>query len=657
MGEKMGVWRWFNTLFSINSDEKKEPTSADEIKFVTDAELEDLKDNIYERLNKTEIKLKKISDFIPDKGKYITNRINSLRDSLMNDNIKAVNVMAEVIEIEKEVEAEYRISEIEKQNKQMKECFLESIENIQSLRDRIESVKSHIEKIQEDVDRERESGTLSFKQEQEKRFQIASLEAEYRLKMLILLRDEVESPWEDLSVEPRENPFEDLPGKKQDIFSGWLLDDVKKIGEDFQNLARSKKIIDKYYIKMNMTRLTELEKRLDKTQKDACSAETFSLKELLDSNSTEINSEIFLREMVMLRYHINQINSKLSEYEKHEEKIKMEKQKKAEKDAAKDEKYRTMSNQEIEAEIQRILNDLGIKGNRFINVLEFQKNIARSRGLLKSEENKNDIKFIPASASDLYSLIKLANDKGITYTVLPGSQEFEDSKGYLFMTNTNNMVEANMLPPFFIEGGPNSGTEVLGEYTIPVLWMIHKKLEERLKAESEEIDSVKSELRRSRQEHDGKYKLTFETAYSIFNEPSKTERKKEFIRDTIFQVYDELRSSEAYANELLEEVSCYLSVPAIRNIIPILEELQNAGIPFYFEPVPQGTRNQRNRDNIHIYFNRKYLSEYKSRVERKVSTPGKPVMINGESINFYADMIEECSWENAGIDTKEVYEE
>jgi len=82
-------------------------------------------------------------------------------------------------------------------------------------------------------------------------------------------------------------------------------------------------------------------------------------------------------------------------------------------------------------------------------------------------------------------------------------------------------------------------------------------------------------------------------------------------------------------------------------MITILEELKKAGIPFFMEPVPvyPGNRNMKNRDEIHIYFDREDLERCKQEVVPNISTVSKgKVNIGGEKIGFSEALIEDCRW-------------
>ncbi len=63
---------------------------------------------------------------------------------------------------------------------------------------------------------------------------------------------------------------------------------------------------------------------------------------------------------------------------------------------------------------------------------------------------------------------------------------------------------------------------------------------------------------------------------------------------------------------------CYITVPATRNLIPILEEFKKSEVASYIEPVPANKRNQNNRNEVHIYFERDQLEKFKEDVLPKI---------------------------------------
>ncbi len=83
-----------------------------------------------------------------------------------------------------------------------------------------------------------------------------------------------------------------------------------------------------------------------------------------------------------------------------------------------------------------------------------------------------------------------------------------------------------------------------------------------------------------------------------------------FMEELIKQAYLNLQKQWKDTGED-RDVLCYLSIPATRNVLPVLKAFQDKGITPLFERTDTSNgRNTENRDNIHIYFRRDDLDKF-----------------------------------------------
>ena len=92
------------------------------------------------------------------------------------------------------------------------------------------------------------------------------------------------------------------------------------------------------------------------------------------------------------------------------------------------EKYKSYTDEDIKKEIYIIEHDLTSKGSRFVNILDFQKKVARAKGLLDTEENlqKEGIVYNAVDYTTAWEIIKKANTMGVSYAAFPDCQENRD---------------------------------------------------------------------------------------------------------------------------------------------------------------------------------------------------------------------------------------
>ena len=687
----MGLREWWRSFIEYDPYQNGPTKEKKEIdaEFVTGDALNDYETGIYGKLDIIQAELEGIYTVLPDHGEKLFDAIADIRKRLEERNSSSEEIEADFGKLQNDFDqayqlanGEYKINELRKQNHNMELLFRKPNINQQEFAAKLEEFSEYINRIQQNIKDAEAQGQPVLMGVQKDIFYRESLLAEYRLKMLILMGKIASAP--ETAIETvKENPFQRLSDTKQKIFAGFLLKDADVLGDDFALLENLGQLITRYY-SVSKKDLDECAQSLDDVLNDSFVVKTFSAKEIFDSQSSEIDSFTYIKRFVFFRYHVSCIMSRLQEFNEQKQKDdeaeakrqkeletkkkkeaeeaerkRIEKEKKAAEEAAKEEaerkaeeaklnRLKNMTNAEIEEEIKRIEANVNATGSRYVNILDFQKNVARDKGLLVNEEayqNYTNLAYLSVSISKLYSMIKLANETGVNYTVFPQSQEFKSDEEMLFVVSNSDKskVMNNSQKPFSSNQSKHNKQDY-GTYTLPVLWMIHREMKKKLKNEPEILSEMLDSLR-CESDNQGKYVLKY--CYDLFESGPIIAARKSVIYSSIKQVYTKLGKKDLDTEDLLKDVKCYLSIPASRNMIPILEELKKAGIPFFMEPVPvyPGNRNMKNRDKIHIYFDREDLERCKQEVVPNVSTVSKgKVNIGGEKIGFSEALIEDCRW-------------
>ena len=121
-------------------------------------------------------------------------------------------------------------------------------------------------------------------------------------------------------------------------------------------------------------------------------------------------------------------------------------------------------------------------------------------------------------------------------------------------------------------------------------------------------------------------------AYAVKDCDSGIVRAKEAIEKCAKYIKEQKEKS-------IEHIKCSLEVPYLRPIIPILEELQNAGIEYYIPPTNE--INNKVNPTVKIYIDRANIKKYREKVHNKISTIEKGVVIVGEEdLDYQQIMLE-----------------
>ena len=338
-----------------NTNESTNKAEIEEVEFVNDEELGSFETSIFGQLELMKAELSIIQNIIPTQSEQLINKINAFQQKVDDPTIKSDDIESEFKNIQSDfdvlkiyADGVAKIKELQKQNNNMKKRFKKPIAFYSSeLEEAIKKYKEYIKIIQKSVDDEEKAGKHVFTKMQREVFNIESLKAEYRIGMLSILNQLADDEYGDKKI--KSNPFKNLPKTKQKMFGSFIIEDANELGDDFRFLTHSSEIINRYYDMYSINGLDEIATELDKNIADITVKGDFSFEEIFDSRASDFDSEEFLRKMVLLRYHTNQITNNLKDYiEIDIQRIKDEEERKArqEKEAKEAEEERKKAEEE-----------------------------------------------------------------------------------------------------------------------------------------------------------------------------------------------------------------------------------------------------------------------------------------------------------------------
>lgn len=266
-------------------------------------------------------------------------------------------------------------------------------------------------------------------------------------------------------------------------------------------------------------------------------------------------------------------------------------------------KYMNMSNEQIDSEILKLYNDLTGDGSRYVNILDFQKKVARAKHLLDDSNafESDKLALVAINSTELYDYVQVANTLGLNYTILLDSNEINSpGKKHTFIVSKSDLKSVDdriskIKVPF---QNKSSSYYQLGTYTQDVITDIFNAF--------------------SNFDKDYFSKQQNKNNIELFDLYTSRNEFPERVRPYLKTVYEQMRDSDA-STLRMEDVKCYISLPVQTNIIPILEKFKEKSVPYFFEAVPRTERNLNHRENFNLYFNRKDLDKFKNLVYPELS--------------------------------------
>lgn len=609
-------------LFGI--EEPQENSSNDqsdskEIVFVTKNEEQSFEGSIYGQLQIYDAEIDYIKEVLPETGDSLRKQVELLTKLLEVKNDENdlevrecfANFKKQYEESRRSAEGEYTIRELEAQNKQMDKSFESSLEKGGITKSDLDRYINYISMIQDKVNASETAGMPILTNVQRQKFNNISLKAEYRLKMLELMYlrryGNIES-----------NPFKNLSVTKQKIFSKLFWQDAQAAEEQYEYLSYYEELFNQYDSRY-FARIDEMAKRLNEQIRNARMVEDFSIRQLFDSSMSETKSFEFLKEFISFKTTLNEMRDKKQMIQENKDKadakareqeeqarlINMQKEEEARLAKAKEqerlEALRNITNSEICKKIDEINSDLTATGSRFINIYEFQKEVAKAKGLIDDDiDTPNDqLYYHQIGPVTLIQILEKANQKGVNYIVYPDCQESDALFTFVVSKSDKDVTKVGTINSVKIPTSKYSSAsnlKNLGSFDILTLKMIGSKIKD------SDIDYLVALDSRT----ESLYDLKIGNNYNNSEDHFYKSRKR--ILEAIREVKSEL-GRVATSEEEIQNILCYLQLPVMSNMIPLLEKLKESDVEVFLEPVPNSNRNDRNRENVHIYFRREDLEK------------------------------------------------
>jgi len=654
--------------------------------FVTKDEEEDFENSMYGKIQLYKTGVTYIKEIFPAEGYDLERQIDLITKLLEKTNTEDDQEVIEVfktleeqyIKMKRLAEGEYTIKQLEQQISAMDKRFESAgLSSNPITTQELEDFINYINLIQQKVSQSDQKDIYPLLTNvQRQRFNNASIKAEYRIKMLELMKKMRDARYESI-IDERDisNPFKNLSNLKQKMFSDYFLQDAQLSTRQYDNVSNYRETYKKFYYDI-FPELDSAAEKLDSDIADASMVGDFSIRELFDSENDMVDSFDFLKRFVIFKLKLNDVKDRVetlgereeendkriaAEKSRREQKIAEQKALEAQKIAkekeeqlareareaeerakqlAEEEKYKNMTSSDIEKEIYRIEHDLSATGSRFVNILDFQKEVARKKGLLdtESEVQRDDLTYKVVDAAELEVLLGQLDEAGTNYIVFPDSQEAEKS-GFLVIVSDSDSDKLRISSPqisYSNLGSNYSVDEKLGSYPPSILNMLCERLI------SKYDKDFKNSLSITKRESD-LYDLAY-VWYAYENRPRGYKEDKENIRNVLFDIKQEFES-EIGSESKLKDILCYIEFRANENIIPMLEKMKNAGIAAFIEPISDKKRNEKNRNNIRIYFRREDLSKYLETVDKEMLSEHRHISVRwGEDASIKKALARESKW-------------
>lgn len=295
-----------------------------------------------------------------------------------------------------------------------------------------------------------------------------------------------------------QNRIMDKTLSKQKMFSKYFFEDAKATAVQYEDLSRYEDLFNKYMGNYYFRSVDDIAQKLNEKMADVQMIDDFSIRQLFDSSNPSAKSFQFLKEFIRFKENLNKMRYKKQEFidkskaeeearlkKEEEEKaksLKIEEEKKAieKRKKEEEERLRQISNKEIDAEIYRIEHDLTADGSRFVNILDFQKKVARANGLLNSESEVQNDKLVYKIATSIETLqiIKNANKSGVNYMIFPDCQENANGGFMIAVSESDKSIfsvkEENSPYNWLIYSWTSD--VVFGNYPVFILQKLREKL-------------------------------------------------------------------------------------------------------------------------------------------------------------------------------------
>lgn len=312
---------------------------------------------------------------------------------------------------------------------------------------------------------------------------------------------------------------------------------------------------------------------------------------------------------------------KQREFAKMREQERRENEKRAEEEERKQqlqEKCKNMTTEQIQAEIRKIDSQTFDMKEKYRKTIEFQVMIAKIKGLMGTKETmeNEEIEFMACATSEVPSLIEILNQNHIFNTTMLGVDDDRNTSMVMIAKSDKGKVETikkrKALTGFY-SGYSNS--DCIGRLSFEIL---------NLMPDNTRAGFIADKMR--------------DNVYNVY--PVYSYELCENAMEGLYQLVQDMNKKE----DIKANIKFYIQLPLQRGMLPVIQELQQAGIEFYIPPanIPN-FEFKKSEPSYRIYIDRKYLETYKEQVHHKLSKAGV-VLIGDEKVNLADLMLQGCEF-------------
>ena len=635
---------WFARLLGIEEPEKKALT--EDLGFLTDSEEQSYKDSILSQLSLMEQSrdMQLISKYLSSESRILKEQANAIKkafeviDDKDNEQIKSAfeTYSRAFNEWALQARGKQTISNFETINEAMREDFTEPIEKSGLNIDKLVQYINQVRALQEAVDTSEDNKKPILIGNSRDTFNRLTVEAQYRLKMLELLTYISINP-DELGGEDMPNPFKKTTPSIQKAYAEYFTKDMDMIGEEYDDLSYESHDIDSYGENHKFSDMDGVVESFNSDYSVQALRDPSLIKMFEESTSNNQLFE-FLKKIVFVRYKINEINGELSntrmtkmrEEERMRVEAELERQSQIEaelarveeekKAAKRAERLKVASDEELQGMLNAINYDINLGGDKNEQLLEFQMNVAKLRGLIPAENplNNDDIEACYLNARQIIEFVKKINKTGLRYMIFPDSQEYGDGRFCVLVPKGSKAICE--VPPFqydFYESNELEWNPELFEYrkigTVPgyILADIQKQMDRDYSVEKDitsklvYVDEIEGKKALKMGIYDNN-RGGGEIAYSYM---------KRLIKKSKSNLKDALKGKD-------QNVMCYLSIPVSSNFIPVLRAFKENDVELYLErTIPEEEKpNKEGRTRVNIYFHRKDMDKFYDKVQPQLGS-------------------------------------
>ncbi len=272
--------------------------------------------------------------------------------------------------------------------------------------------------------------------------------------------------------------------------------------------------------------------------------------------------------------------------------------------------YLTLTEAQMRNAIKQLDDDSHDCTDSYQDILNYEKEVAKARGLLteKEEVNTDDVELFRCSKDDLWRMMKVAQKNVLRCSFFP---EVDDNpEDSVLIATTKGKQKLFNLPSL----------EHYYNYSqLPIPGTYGNSFYEYLQ------QSIPSSYQ-NRIYYNDKHILLEDTK----NGTKEKKTKKRQFQDILKTVYKKVENTPTSPQDI-EDIKVALEFSYLRPMIPILEKLKEAGIDYYLPPVDKKTKKY--NPTKQIYLDRKDLDLYKKMIHPEISTTEKGIIkLKGESI-------------------------